>query len=176
MTADPYNVLFLCRQNAARSILAESILAREGGGRFRAFSAGSEPRGEVAPETLTFLDGLGFPTAHLRSKSWDEFTGPAAPRLDFVFTVCGATAEEVCPVWPGRPVTANWAVPDPLAVEGTRAERYAVFAEVARMLTNRISVFTQLPLAALDRLALSARLDAIGVAGAATGADGPEPA
>lgn len=161
--SDPtYNVLFLCTGNSARSILAESILNQAGHGRFRAFSAGSHPKGDVHPHALALLRKMNHPTAGLRSKSWDEFAAPDAPRIDFVFTVCDNAANEVCPIWPGHPMTAHWGLPDPAAVEGSEAEQYLAFADTYRMLSNRIAVFTSLPLQAIDRLSLQARLDAIG--------------
>src|SRR3990170_1310243 len=140
--ADPtYNVLFLCTGNSARSIIAEALLNRLGKGRFRAYSAGSFPKGEVHPYALELLERQSYPTKDLRSKSWDEFAGPKAVPLDFVFTVCGNAAGEVCPIWPGQPMTAHWGLPDPAAVQGSEAERRLAFAETLRMLYNRISVF-----------------------------------
>lgn len=162
MTDHIYNVLFLCTGNSARSILAEGILNREGKGRFKAFSAGSQPKGQVHPFALELLKKLNHPTTGLRSKSWDEFAEPGAPQLDFVFTVCDNAANEVCPVWPGQPMTAHWGLPDPAAAEGTDAERHLAFAEAYRMLHNRISVFTSLPVRSIDRLSLQKRLDEIG--------------
>ena len=162
MTEHVYNVLFLCTGNSARSILAECILNREGRGRFKAFSAGSHPKGQVHPFALDLLKKMNHPTAGLRSKSWDEFADAGAPHLDFVFTVCDNAADEVCPIWPGQPMTAHWGVPDPAAAEGTDAERHLAFADAYRMLGNRISIFTSLPLRSLDRLTLQKRLDEIG--------------
>jgi protein-tyrosine-phosphatase len=162
MTEHVYNVLFLCTGNSARSILAECILNREGRGRFRAFSAGSQPKGQVHPFALELLKKMNHPTAGLRSKSWDEFAQPGAPTLDFVFTVCDNAASEVCPIWPGQPMTAHWGVPDPAAAEGSDAERHLAFADAYRMLSNRISIFTNLPMHSLDRLTLQNRLDEIG--------------
>jgi protein-tyrosine-phosphatase len=162
MNEHVYNVLFLCTGNSARSILAECILNREGRRRFQAFSAGSQPKGQVHPYALQLLKKMNHPTAGLRSKSWDEYAGPAAPRLDFVFTVCHNAANEVCPIWPGQPMTAHWGVPDPAAVEGSDAERHLAFADAYRMLTNRISVFVNLPIRSLDRLTLQRRLQEIG--------------
>jgi arsenate reductase (thioredoxin) len=162
MTDHVYNVLFLCTGNSARSIIAECILNREGKGRFRAFSAGSHPKGQVHPFAIDLLKKLNHPTAGLRSKDWEEFAAPGAPVMDFVFTVCDNAANEVCPVWPGQPMTAHWGLPDPAAVEGTEAERHLAFADAYRMLLNRISVFTSLPMKSLDRLALQKRLDEIG--------------
>jgi arsenate reductase (thioredoxin) len=162
MTDHVYNVLVLCTGNSARSILAECILNREGKGRFHAFSAGSQPKGQVHPFAIELLKKLNHPTAGLRSKNWEEFAVPGAPVMDFVFTVCDSAAEEVCPVWPGQPMTAHWGLPDPAAAAGTEAERHLAFADAYRMLLNRISVFTSLPMPSLDRLALQQRLDEIG--------------
>jgi protein-tyrosine-phosphatase len=159
------NVLFLCTGNSARSILAEAIMNRVGAPRFRALSAGSMPTGRVNPHALALLKRLNYPTEGLRSKSWEEFSrtaNPSAPALDFVFTVCDNAAGEVCPIWPGQPMTAHWGVPDPAAVEGGDAEISLAFAETYRMLSSRIGVFVSLPLAKLDRLTLQKRLDAIG--------------
>lgn len=157
-----YNVLFLCTGNSARSILAEAILTRQGAGAFRAYSAGSQPKGEVHPFALDLLHRMNHDTGFARSKSWDEFAAPGAPAMDFVFTVCDSAAAEVCPVWPGQPMTAHWGVPDPAAATGTETARRLAFAEAYRMLSNRISVFVSLPLASLDRLVLQRRLDHIG--------------
>lgn len=162
MTEPLLNVLFLCTGNSARSILAEAILNREGTGRFRAFSAGSMPKGEVHPYALDLLAKLNHDTSFARSKNWEEFARPDSPRMDFVFTVCDNAAAEVCPVWPGQPMTAHWGVPDPAAAEGTEAERRFAFADTYRMLSNRISIFVNLPLSSLDRLSLQRRLDEIG--------------
>lgn len=162
MSAEPLNVLFLCTGNSARSIIAEAILNREGAGRFRAYSAGSQPKGEVHPYALDLLKKLNHDTSALRSKGWDEFARPGAPKLDFVFTVCDNAANEVCPVWPGQPMTAHWGVPDPAAAEGSEAERHFAFADTYRMLGNRISIFVNLPMKSLDRLSLQRRLDEIG--------------
>lgn len=162
MSDHVYNVLFLCTGNSARSIIAEAILNRAGMGRFKAFSAGSQPKGEVHPYTLQLLKNSNHDTSFARSKNWDEFAQPGAPELDFVFTVCDSAAQEACPVWPGQPMTAHWGVPDPAAVEGTDAEKHYAFADTYRMLNNRISVFTSLPLKSIDRLALQKRLDEIG--------------
>lgn len=162
MTDRAYNVLFLCTGNSARSILAECILNREGKGRFHAFSAGSQPKGQVHPFALELLKKLNHPTAGLRSKSWDEFAAPTAPQMDFVFTVCDDAADEVCPIWPGQPMTAHWGVPDPAAAEGSDAKRHLAFADAYRMLSNRIGVFASLPLRSLDRLTLQRRLQEIG--------------
>ena len=157
-----YNVLFLCTGNSARSILAEAIMNRLGGGRFVAYSAGSMPKGEVNPHALALLKSQGFDTAGFRSKSWDEFAGPGAPPMHFVFTVCDNAASEVCPVWPGQPVTAHWGIPDPAAAEGSDAEIGVAFAEAYRQLERRISLFLSLPMESLDRMALKRRLDDIG--------------
>ncbi|MCX7644310.1 MAG: arsenate reductase ArsC [Rhodobacteraceae bacterium] len=168
--SDTRNVLFLCTGNSARSILAEAILNREGQGRFRAFSAGSHPKPEPHPMALTILRNLGFDTSFARSKSWDEFAAPGAPEMDFVITVCDSAAGEVCPVWPGQPVTAHWGMPDPAAVEGSEAERHLAFAETFKLLNRRIGIFASLPMASLDRLALTRRVREIGTEGA--GAEG----
>jgi arsenate reductase (thioredoxin) len=158
----PLNVLFLCTGNSARSIIAEAILNREGRGRFRAYSAGSAPRGEVHLQALDLLRDLNFDTAGLRSKSWEEFAAPEAPKLDFVFTVCDDAAAETCPIWPGQPITAHWGVPDPAAVQGSPAEIGAAFAETYGMLNNRIGAFLNFPFASLSKLSLRRRLEAIG--------------
>ncbi|WP_374305553.1 arsenate reductase ArsC [Ferrovibrio sp.] len=157
-----YNVLFLCTGNSARSILAESILNRDGQGRFRAFSAGSQPKGEVHPFAISLLRKMNHPIDGLRSKSWDEFAADGAPIMDFVFTVCDNAANEVCPVWPGQPMSAHWGLPDPAAVEGSEAERHLAFADTYRLLANRIGIFTSLPMKSLDRLSLQKRLSEIG--------------
>ncbi len=162
MSAEPYNVLFLCTGNSARSILAEAILNRVGQGRFKAWSAGSQPKGEVHPYALQLLKSLNHDTSFARSKSWEEFATPGAPEMQFVFTVCDNAAMEACPVWPGQPMTAHWGVPDPAAFEGTEAEKHLAFADTYRMLNNRISIFTSLPMNTLDRLALQKRLHEIG--------------
>ncbi|WP_374576240.1 arsenate reductase ArsC [Phenylobacterium sp.] len=161
----PLNVLFLCTGNSARSILAEAIMNRIGPPKFKAYSAGSMPAGKVNPYALALLSKLNYPTEGLRSKSWEEFSradNPDAPELNFVFTVCDNAAGEVCPIWPGQPMTAHWGVPDPAAVQGSEAEIGLAFAETYRMLNNRINIFASLPLASLDRLTLQKRLDAIG--------------
>ena len=158
-----YNVLFLCTGNSARSIMAECILNRYGQGRFRAYSAGSHPTGRVHPYALELLKNENYPTRELRSKDWAEFAGTGAPKLDFVFTVCDNAANEVCPVWPGQPMTAHWGLPDPAAVEGTEAVKRWAFADTMRMLSQRISIFINLPLASLDKLSMQTRLDAIGM-------------
>jgi protein-tyrosine-phosphatase len=158
----PYNVLFLCTGNSARSILAEAILNRIGKGKFAAWSAGSHPKGEVHPKALALLRRLGFSTEGLRSKSWDEFAAADAPALDFVFTVCDNAASEVCPAWPGQPMTAHWGVPDPAAAEGTDEQIAAAFREAFLLLQRRIELFANLPVRSLDRMSLKARLDEIG--------------
>jgi len=158
MSDRPYNVLFLCTGNTARSIIAESALRQEGRGRFDAYSAGSHPKGSVNPFALAFLQANRLPVDGLRSKSWDEFATPDAPPLDFVITVCDNAAGEVCPIWPGQPVTAHWGVPDPAAVTGTDEEIRKAFVNVAHTLIHRIRILTSLPMAKLDRLALRARM------------------
>jgi arsenate reductase len=160
----PYNVLFLCTANSARSILAEALINQWGQGRFRGFSAGSHPRGAVNPIALELLKKMNLPTEGLRSKSWDEFAAAGAPALDFVFTVCDNAAGEVCPYWPGQPMTAHWGVPDPAAVEGSETQKWLAFRDAFRMLDNRIRIFTSLPIASFDRMKLQQRLDAIGLA------------
>lgn len=157
-----YNVLFLCTGNSARSLIAEAILNATGGDRFRGYSAGSMPKAAPHPLTLDLLQRLGHDTAGLRSKSWDEFAGPSAPQMDFIFTVCDRAAGEACPFWPGQPMTAHWGVPDPAEATGTEAERHLAFAESYRMLSNRIGLLRELPVASLDRLTLKRRLDEIG--------------
>ena len=157
-----YSVLFLCTGNSARSIMAEAILNRDGLGNFRAFSAGSKPKGQVHPYALDLLLKLHYDVSKARSKSWLEFSQPDSPKLDFVFTVCDNAAAEACPYWPGQPMTAHWGVPDPAAATGNEAEIRFAFADALRMLTNRINIFMSLPLAKLDRLSLQKQLDAIG--------------
>ena len=159
-----FNVLFLCTGNSARSIMAESILRQTGAGRFRAFSAGSHPAGHVNPFAIELLERNRMPVEGLRSKSWDEFAQPGAPKLDFVFTVCDNAAGEVCPVWPGQPMTAHWGIPDPAAVEGTDDEKRRAFSEACRTLLNRVRVFVNLPLDTLDRLSLQQKLNELGKA------------
>ena len=159
---NPFNVLFLCTGNSARSVMAEVIMNRLGGGRFRAYSAGSQPKGRVHPYTLDLLQKLHYDVSGVRSKSWSEFAKAGAPQLDFVFTVCDDAAKETCPVWPGQPMTAHWGVPDPAAATGNEAEIRLAFADAFRMLNNRISIFLSLPIRSLDRLALQRQLDAIG--------------
>ncbi len=167
MQGQPLNVLFLCTGNSARSIMAECILNREGGGRFRAYSAGSQPTGEVNPLALNLLRQMNHDVSQLRSKSWKEFATPGSPKLDFVFTVCDSAAAEPCPVWPGQPMTAHWGVPDPAKAEGTEAMRAFAFDDCYRMLNQRIGIFVNLPLASLSRLSLQHQLDEIGRSGAA---------
>jgi len=162
MTGDIKNVLFLCTGNSARSIIAEAIMNRAGAGRFLGFSAGSHPTGTVNPHAIALLKALNHPTGDLRSKDWDEFSGPDAPQMDFVFTVCDNAANEICPIWPGQPMSAHWGLPDPAAVEGTDAEIAAAFADTYRMMNNRIEVFANLPHASLDRLSLQRHLDEVG--------------
>src|SRR5271170_4372943 len=162
MTDTPYNVLFLCTGNSARSIIAEAILNKLGAGRFRAYSAGSQPKGAVNPHTMQLLQNLGYDTSVFRSKSWSEFAAPGAPPLDFVFTVCDNAAGEACPYWPGQPVTAHWGVVDPAAVDGTETQKWEAFRRAFRVLENRIRLFVSLPVATLDKMALKARMDAIG--------------
>jgi len=160
--AEPYNVLFLCTGNSARSILAEAILNKIGFGRFRAYSAGSQPKGQVNPNTIQLLKGLGYDTSTFRSKSWGEFARPGAPRLDFVFTVCDNAAGETCPLWPGQPMTAHWGIPDPAEAQGTEAEVALAFKDAYRMLQRRIEVFTALPIDKISKLSLQEQLRDIG--------------
>lgn len=157
-----YNVLFLCTGNSARSIMAEAIMNRKGRPNFTAYSAGSRPSGRVRPEALRQLEGAHLPTDGLRSKNWDEFAKPGAPKLDFVFTVCDNAAKEVCPIWPGQPMTAHWGVPDPSAVQGTTQQIEKAFRDAFFTLDRRISLFLSLPLASLDRLAIKKEIDNIG--------------
>jgi arsenate reductase len=166
-----YNVLFLCTGNSARSIMAEVLLNYRGGGRFRAFSAGSRPKGEVHPLTLETLSRSHLPAEGVRSKSWDEFSRPEAPPLDFVFTVCGNAAREQCPYWPGQPMTAHWGVDDPAIVEGTLEVQRRAFNRALRELDARIKLFVSLPFDSLDQLALQERLDGIGRASSSALAD-----
>jgi len=163
-----YNVLFLCTGNSARSILAESLLNRWGRGKFSAFSAGSFPKGQVHPMAVELLERTGLPTENLRSKSWDEFAAQGAPPLDFIFTVCDNAAGEVCPVWPGKPMTAHWGIADPAAVEGTDAEKAFAFRKALKELETRIKLFASLPIVSLDRMTLQAKLREIGKSGTAT--------
>jgi arsenate reductase (thioredoxin) len=162
MGSDHYNVLFLCTGNSARSIMAEGILNAKGNPRFTAYSAGSHPSGKVRPEALHRLAAAHIETEGLRSKSWDEFARPGAPKLDFVFTVCDNAANEVCPFWPGQPMTAHWGIPDPAAVQGSPQEIERAFRNAFTLLDRRISLFLSLPLASIDRLALKKELDRIG--------------
>jgi arsenate reductase len=157
-----FNVLFLCTGNSARSIIAEAILNRVGAGAFRAYSAGSQPKGQLNPHATSLLQGLRYDLAGVRSKSWSEFARPGAPALDFVFTVCDNAAGEACPIWPGRPMTAHWGVPDPAAATGSAAQVACAFNDTYRMLDQRIAVFTALPLSSLDQLSLQRRLAEIG--------------
>jgi arsenate reductase len=158
----PLNVLFLCTHNSSRSIMAECVISRLGQGRFRGFSAGSQPSGRVHPYALELMRKLNYDTSNLRSKSWEEFSRPGAPELDFVLTVCDDAANEVCPVWPGQPMSAHWGLPDPSRVEGPDSERRFAFADTHRMLFQRIGIFTNLNLTSLSRLSLQHRLDEIG--------------
>ena len=169
MTAASYNVLFLCTGNTARSVLAESVLSRDGAGRFHAFSAGSHPKGVVNPFALRVLAAHGYPAEGFRSKSWDEFAAPGAPKMDFVFTVCDAAAGEACPIWPGQPMTAHWGIEDPAAVEGGDIDKERAFNQAFRFMRNRIAVFVALPLQRLDALSLKAKLSEIGRLEGATG-------
>jgi arsenate reductase (thioredoxin) len=167
-----YNVLFLGTGNSARSILAESILRKDGRQHFRSFSAGSQPKGSVNPLAIKVFGSLDYPTDNLRSKSWQEFAAPDAPMMDFVFTVCDSAAGESCPVWPGQPMTAHWGIEDPAAVEGTELEKEAAFVAALRYLKNRINIFTSLPLRGIDKLALGTRLREIGhMDGSSSGRD-----
>jgi arsenate reductase len=159
---EQYNVLFLCTGNSARSIIAEAILNRAGRGRFKAFSAGSQPKGKINPRTLDLLRKFNYDVSTLRSKSWTEFAKPGAPDLDFVFTVCDNAAGESCPLWPGQPITAHWGIPDPVAAIGTQAEIALAFKDAYRMLNRRIDLFLALPIEKLDRLVLTTRLREIG--------------
>jgi arsenate reductase len=158
----PFNVLFLCTGNSARSIMAEAIMNRLGQGKFRAYSAGSQPKGEIHPQAAALLHKLNYDISSFRSKNWTEFSQPGAPPLDFVFTVCDNAAAEACPLWPGQPMTAHWGIPDPAAATGTEAEIAYAFAEAFRMLNARISIFVSLPMRSLDQLALQKQLDEIG--------------
>jgi protein-tyrosine-phosphatase len=162
MSEKTYNVLFLCTGNSARSVLAETILNREGKGHFKAFSAGSHPTGTVNLHAIEILRLNNYSTDGLRSKSWDEFAQPGAPVMDFVFTVCDNAAGEICPIWPGQPISAHWGFPDPAAFEGSIAETRAVFADVYRQIFTRVALFTALPIASLERLALQRRVDELG--------------
>ena len=170
----PYNVLFLCTGNSARSIIAEAILNKLGAGRFHAYSAGSQPKGEVNPHTVQLLQSLDYDTSGFRSKSWREFAKPGATVLDFVFTVCDNAAGEACPVWPGQPMTAHWGIPDPAEAKGSPAEVALAFKDAYRMLNQRIGIFTALPLRSLDQLSLQNKLREIGRMPVAA-AKAPEP-
>jgi protein-tyrosine-phosphatase len=172
MTERVFNVLFLCTGNSGRSILAESILRKDGAGRFAAYSAGSHPKGAVNPFAIKVLERLEYPTDGLRSKSWDELSVPGAPTMDFVFTLCDDAARETCPVWPGQPMTAHWGIEDPAAVEGTDLQKETAFVAAVRYVKNRISVFTNLPIKSLDKLSLTAKLREIGTL---EGASKPRP-
>jgi len=160
--AQPWNVLFLCTGNSARSIMAEAMLNKLGGGRFRAWSAGSHPAGAVHPFAIEQIAAAGCPPAELRSKSWDEFAAPDAPQMDFIITVCDNAAGEVCPVWPGHPISAHWGFADPAAATGTDEERRAVFARIAKQIHARVSLLTQLPIATLEKAAIQREMDGIG--------------
>jgi protein-tyrosine-phosphatase len=162
MADRPYNVLFLCTGNSARSIIAEAILNKVGAGKFRAYSAGSQPKGKVNPHTIRLLRDLGYDVSGFRSKSWDEFARSGGPKFDFVFTVCDNAAAETCPVWPGQPMTAHWGIPDPAEATGSEAEVALAFKEAYRLLNQRIGIFTSLPLRSLDQLTLHHKLREIG--------------
>ena len=168
MSDHVYNVLFLCTGNSARSILGEAVLNQVGQGRFKAYSAGSTPKGAVHPMTLETLARVGIPTEGLRSKAWDEFAGPDAPKMDFIFTVCDNAAGETCPIWPGQPMTAHWGVEDPAAVAGPEFKQRAAFEDALRYLRNRIGAFINLPISSIDRMALRAKLVDIGAMDGAT--------
>ena len=162
MTNRVYNILILCTGNSARSIIGEAIINRYGKGRFKGYSAGSQPKGEVHPYALDVLGNQGYDVTALRSKNWEEFSAPEAPNLDFVFTVCDNAANEVCPLWPGQPMSAHWGMPDPASVQGTEAERRYAFAEAVRTLKQRLTIFMNLPIEILDKMALQKELDEIG--------------
>ncbi len=162
MSGEIYNVLFLCTGNSARSVIGEAILNKIGAGKFRAYSAGSQPKGQIHPETIKLLESLGYDTSGFRSKSWAEFARPSAPLFDFVFTVCDSAAAESCPVWPGQPMTAHWGIPDPAEATGTPAEIAMAFREAYRLLNQRIAIFIALPIRSLDELALRNKLKDIG--------------
>lgn len=172
MTDKTYNVLFLCTGNSARSILAEAILNKEGAGRFKAYSAGSQPKGEVNPHALKELETLGYQSTGFSSKNWDVFAEPGAPEMDFIFTVCDSATGEACPVWIGHPMTAHWGVEDPAAVSGLDIDKQHAFAQAARFLKNRILAFVNLPLSSIDRLALETKLRQIGAREASTSPQG----
>ncbi|WMT89328.1 arsenate reductase ArsC [Pelagibacterium sp. H642] len=168
--SDPvYNVLFLCTGNSARSIMGEALMNHVGQGRFRAYSAGSMPKGDIHPLTIATLEKAGVPTEGLRSKTWDEFAAPDAPKMDFVFTVCDNAAGEACPVWPGQPMTAHWGIEDPAAVHGPAFKQETAFEDALLYLRNRIAAFMSLPLASIDRMALTSKLQGIGAMDGATG-------
>ena len=162
MAGRPFNAKYLCTGNSARTIIAEAILNKLGQGKFRAYSAGSQPKGRVNPNTIQLLRGLGYDTSSFRSKSWSEFAKPGAPPLDFVFTVCDNAAGEACPVWPGQPMTAHWGIPDPAEARGSEAEIALAFKDAYRMLFQRIGIFTALPIGSLDKLSLQNKLREIG--------------
>lgn len=162
MSERPYNVLFLCTGNSARSILAESLLNHWGHGKFRAFSAGSFPKGQVHPIAVDLLKRMNLPAENFRSKSWDEFAAPGAPPIDFIFTVCDNAAGEVCPIWPGKPMTAHWGIADPAAVEGTDIEKAAAFSKAFKEIESRVKLFTSLPFGMLDNMTLQSKLRDIG--------------
>ena len=167
-----YNILFLCTGNSARSIIGEAVMNKLGAGRFRAYSAGSQPKGEVHPMALSVLNGMGYDTSGMYSKSWDEFSKPGAPEFDFIFTVCDNAAGETCPVWIGHPMTAHWGVEDPAVVSGLDIDKQRAFAQAARFLKNRILAFVNLPLASIDRLALETKLRQIGAMEGSTSPQG----
>lgn len=172
MRERPFNVLFLCTHNSARSVIAECVMNELGEDRVKAYSAGSQPSGRVNPNAIEMLEQLNYDVSGLRSKSWDEFAGPDAPKMDFVFTVCDDAASETCPYWPGQPMTAHWGLPDPSRTRGSEAEVRAAFADTHRMLYQRISIFLNLPLITLDKMSLQSRLDEIGrMAGAAVSSE-----
>jgi arsenate reductase len=168
MADHPYNVLFLCTGNTARSVLAEGILRKDGAGRFNAFSAGSQPKGVINPFALKVLESFDYPTDGFRSKSWDEFAGPNAPVMDFIFTVCDSAAGEACPIWPGHPASAHWGIEDPAAVQGPDIKKEKAFVQTFKYLKNRISAFLALPMASLDQIALTYHLEEIGRLAGAT--------
>lgn len=173
MSDHVYNVLFLCTGNSARSVIGEAILNKIGAGKFRAYSAGSQPKGKVHPETIRLLNELGYNTSGFRSKSWAEFAEPGAPKFDFVFTVCDSAAAESCPIWPGQPMTAHWGVPDPAEATGSPAEIAMAFKEAYRLLNQRIAIFSALPIRSLDELTLGNKLKDIGQMEGATKASEP---
>ena len=162
MSDKVFNVLFLCTGNSARSIIGEAVINRVGQGRFKGFSAGSMPKGEVHPVAIELLKKQNYDVSQFRSKNWEEFSGPEAPQMDFVFTVCDNAANEACPVWPGQPMSAHWGVPDPAAVTSSEVDQHIAFADTLRMLTQRIDIFVNLPIVSLDKLTLQKRLDEIG--------------